>query len=120
VTEHLRTKTATEFLRQGKVAELGALMVESHRSLRDDYEVTGLELDALVQAALHTEGCAGARMTGAGFGGCALALVRSDSLEAFREQVSRAYRARTGLTAGFYLCQLGNGMGGDHIRRAIP
>jgi len=103
VTEHLRTKAAADLLRQGKVAEFGALMVESHRSLRDDYGVTGPELDALVGAALQTKGCAGARMTGAGFGGCALALVRSDSLKAFKEQVSRVYCHKAGLSPAFYL-----------------
>jgi galactokinase len=111
LTENLRTKAAAEFLRQGKVAELGALMVESHRSLRDDYEVTGPELDALVEAALQAKGCIGARMTGAGFGGCVLALVRLDSLEAFNEQVSRVYRERTGLAADFYLCEARDGVG---------
>jgi galactokinase len=103
VTEHLRTKAAADLLRQGKVAELGVLMVESHSSLRDDYEVTGLELDALVEAALQIEGCAGARMTGAGFGGCAPALVRSDCVEAFKEQVSRVYCHKAGLSPAFYL-----------------
>jgi galactokinase len=101
VTEHLRTKAAADLLRQGKVAEFGALMVESHRSLRDDYGVTGPEL--MHWSRLHCRpGCAGARMTGAGFGGCGLALVRSDSLEAFEEQISRVYRERTGLSPVFY------------------
>jgi len=105
VTENLRTKEAAKLLEQGKGLEFGALMVESHRSLRDDYEVTGPELDALVEAALETEGCIGARMTGAGFGGCALALVRADCLESFKERVEEVYRQRTGLSPAFYPCQ---------------
>lgn len=103
VTKHLRTMTAADLLRQGKVAEFGTLMVESHRSLRDDYEVTGPELDALVETALQAKSCIGARMTGAGFGGCALALVRSDSFGAFKEQVSRVYCHKAGLSPAFYL-----------------
>jgi len=102
VTENLRTKQAAELLEQGKVVEFGTLMVESHRSLRDDYEVTGPELDTLVEAALEAEGCIGARMTGAGFGGCALALVRTDCLEAFKERVAELYRTRTGIEPAFY------------------
>lgn len=102
VTENFRVKMAAELLEQGRVLEFGSLMVESHKSLRDDYEVTGPELDALVEAALEANGCIGARMTGAGFGGCALALVRSDLLEGFKEQVTGSYRERTGIRSVFY------------------
>ena len=102
VTENFRVKMAASSWSKGRVLEFGSLMAESHKSLRDDYEVTGPELDALVEAALEANGCIGARMTGAGFGGCALALVRSDLLEGFKEQVTGSYRERTGIRSVFY------------------
>ncbi|HHY11561.1 MAG TPA: galactokinase [Firmicutes bacterium] len=110
VTENLRTLEAQELLLKGDVTGFGCLMTESHMSLRDDYEVTGFELDAIVDAALSSDCCAGARMTGAGFGGCAIALVKSDCFEEFRIRVGKQYSEKTGLKAEFYACAIEDGV----------
>lgn len=110
VTENQRTIQAGEFLSQGDVLSFGRLMTESHNSLRYDYEVTGFELDAIVEAALSQDCCAGARMTGAGFGGCAIALVRTDSIDEFRQAVGKEYFRKTGLRADFYVSSIGDGV----------
>lgn len=81
---------------------VGALMSASHDSLRDDYEVTGIELDTLVASARAVDGCIGARMTGAGFGGCAIALCRRESVDRLQERVSEEYRRATGFAPGFH------------------
>jgi galactokinase len=109
VTENLRTLLAEQLLSTGDVAGFGRLMTESHISLRDDYEVTGFELDSIVEAALSQECCLGARMTGAGFGGCAIALVRSDCCDAFEAIVGEEYFAKTGLEADFIVCEIEDG-----------
>jgi galactokinase len=88
----------------------GQLMVQSHKSLRDDYEVTGYELDSLVEIILKQEGVLGARMTGAGFGGCTVAFIREENLEKFMAEVSLAYLQKTSLMAGFYLPEIGDGV----------
>ncbi len=111
VTENRRVVASVGLLKGGDVAGFGKLLVESHRSLRDDYEVTGEHLDALVESALHSEGCIGARMTGAGFGGCAVALVARSAAGAFDEAAGKAYEARTGLRADFYRCGIVDGVG---------
>lgn len=102
VTENARVRAAAEAMRQGDAARLGALMVASHTSLRDDFEVSSPALDAFVEAALVQTGCYGARMTGAGFGGCVVALVASDRAEAVAEAATLAYRQRTGHTPTAY------------------
>lgn len=102
ISENRRVEEAAAALGRGDLERFGALLVESHRSLRDDFEVTGPELDALVDAALRSPGCAGARMTGAGFGGCAIALVRARDLAAFEREAGARYRKATGIEAGFY------------------
>ena len=84
-------------------------MNESHLSLRDDYEVTGLELDAIVQAAWEQDGVLGARMTGAGFGGCAIAIVEKDQTDSFKERVNAVYRETVGYDAAFYTAAIGDG-----------
>jgi galactokinase len=84
-------------------------MNQSHLSLRDDYEVTGKELDALVEAAWEEEGVIGSRMTGAGFGGCTISIVENDSIEAYIQNVGRKYKEKTGLTADFYVVEIGDG-----------
>jgi len=84
-------------------------MVSSHESLRDDFEVSGPELDAMVVAALAAPGCLGARMTGGGFAGCAVALVQSAALDAFVSDTTRVYRDRTGLEPSLYLCKASDG-----------
>ena len=86
LSENKRVLLAAERLEQGDIISFGSLMTESHISLRDDYEVTGLELDSIVDHALKASGCIGARMTGAGFGGCAIALVERKTLENFKTE----------------------------------
>ncbi len=105
IAENARTLAAAEAMAAGDAALLGRLMNESHASLRDDFEVTNTELNDIVEAARHADGCFGARMTGAGFGGCAVALVAAAAAEDFMEQVAAQYRRVTGLTPALYLCQ---------------
>ncbi len=109
ITENARTLQAAEAMRLGDAAALGLLMDASHASLRDDFEVSSEELDTMVLCARRERGCYGARMTGAGFGGCAVALVESDSAQAFAQSVAASYRAATGLSPNVYLCTATNG-----------
>ncbi len=109
VYENQRTLKAVEALKRGDVEKFGKLMNESHVSLRDDYEVTGRELDALVEAAWKHDGTVGSRMTGAGFGGCTVSIVRKDRVDDFIERVGTEYRERTGLNADFYVANIGDG-----------
>jgi galactokinase len=81
-----------------------------HQSLRDLYEVTGVELDTLVEEAAQVEGCIGTRMTGAGFGGCTISLVHREQIELFQQRVEAGYRRKTGLTPQFYFCEIGDGV----------
>ena len=105
----MRGPEALEKLQQGDLDGFGKLMNESHFSLRDDYEVTGLELDTIVQAAWEQEGVIGARMTGAGFGGCAIAIVEKDQVDSFKENVNAIYREKVGYEAAFYTAAIGDG-----------
>lgn len=109
VLENDRTLKALQALRDGELDEFGQLMNASHRSLRDDYEVTGLELDTLVEAAWKQEGVIGARMTGAGFGGCAIAIVEKGKTDDFYENVSKKYQDIIGYEATFYIANIGDG-----------
>ena len=109
VGEVQRTKDAVEALQQGDIEQFGVLMNQSHISLRDDYEVTGPELDALAEAAWKVEGVLGSRMTGGGFGGCTVSLVREGAIPTFIEQVGKEYTEKTGLKADFYIAEIGNG-----------
>jgi galactokinase len=109
ITENNRTLRAIEALNQGDVASFGQLMNQSHDSLRDDYEVTGKELDILVEEARKIDGTIGSRMTGAGFGGCTVSIVTEDSVEAFIRDVGKGYQERTGLKADFYVAEIGDG-----------
>lgn len=97
ITENKRTLSAAEALQAGDVVQMGRLMSLSHQSLRDDYEVSCTELDLLVACAEAQPGVAGARMTGGGFGGCAIALVQEQHIDAFRTNVSAEYRRQTGI-----------------------
>ena len=105
VTENARTLQAVDALRVGDVRELGRLMVASHGSLRDDFEVSSDELDVIVEAALATDGCLGARMTGGGFAGCAVALVEKTATETFSERVAQSYLRSTGRESSIYVCE---------------
>jgi galactokinase len=108
--ENDRVKSAVIALEKGNLEALGNLLYESHISLRDDFEVTGHELDSLYEEARRTPGCIGARMTGAGFGGCAIAFVRADAVSEFVTRVADGYRNRTGLEASFFACKSGDGV----------
>jgi galactokinase len=103
VTENARTLVAGEAMRAGNAAALGELMNASHASLRDDFEVSSAALDTVVEVARSRPGCHGARMTGAGFGGCAVALVEHAASEAFVRDVATEYRRRTGLEPQIYV-----------------
>ncbi|MBQ8640197.1 MAG: galactokinase [Lachnospiraceae bacterium] len=111
VYENERTIKAVEALQAGNVAEFGLLMNASHVSLRDDYEVTGKELDALVDAAWKCDGVIGSRMTGAGFGGCTVSIVKTEAVDAFIEKVGAEYEAAIGYAATFYVVDIGDGAG---------
>jgi galactokinase len=110
ITENARVRGAAAALRLGDVAGFGQLMVASHRSMRDDYEITTPEIDALVEIALGCRGVHGARMTGGGFGGCTIALVEEDAVGEVADTVRRGYRERTGLDAEIYPCVASDGV----------
>ncbi len=109
VYENQRTLRAAEKLKANDLTAFGKLMNESHISLRDDYEVTGKELDAMAAAAWEQPGVLGARMTGGGFGGCVVALIQNDAIDAFKENVAQLYQAATGYKPDFYIAQAGAG-----------
>jgi galactokinase len=109
VTENARVLRSTKALEEGDLKVFGQLMIQSHESLRDLYEVTGRELDALFEESRKAEGCIGTRMTGAGFGGCTVSIVHRDQVQEFQERVSRGYQEKTGLTPTFYVCATGDG-----------
>jgi galactokinase len=109
VSEEQRTNNAIKALRSGNVKLFGKLMNESHNSLRDDYEVTGIELDTMVEEARKIKGVIGSRMTGGGFGGCTVNLVKDESIEKFIEKVGNAYKSKIGITPEFYVADIGNG-----------
>ena len=112
VTENQRTLEAAEAMAAGDVASLGRLMGQSHASLRDDFEVSCPQLDAMAACASRAPGCLGARMTGAGFGGCAVALVKETEAGRFAHQTAPCYEAATGLRPKIYFCR---GEGGASI-----
>ena len=109
VSENHRVLEAVRVLEAGKLERFGELMNASHESLRDDYEVSSKELDVLVELARNQPGVLGARMTGAGFGGCTVNLVRQEAAEAFAEAVRRGYQDTLGLKAEIYICKASQG-----------
>jgi galactokinase len=109
VYENQRTLKATQELENGNIEAFGQLINESHISLRDDYEVSCKELDTLVEAAWEEKGTIGARMTGAGFGGCTVNIVKNDAIEDFIKNVGEKYQEKTGLKADFYIASIGDG-----------
>ncbi len=109
VYENQRTICAVRALKANDVAEFGRLMNASHVSLRDDYEVTGIELDTLVEEAWKLEGVIGSRMTGAGFGGCTVSIVKDEAIDTFIEKVGAAYKSKIGYAADFYVVEVGDG-----------
>lgn len=109
ITENERTQRAVALLKKGDLSGFGQLMVASHESLRDDYEVSGDELDLLVEIALNVPGVLGARMTGAGFGGCTVNIVDRDAVPALTDAINERYPRTTGLTPEIYVCSAVNG-----------
>jgi len=110
VSENERVMEAAQALEHGQIDALGVLMAESHRSLRQDYEVSCSELDLLVELANQVGGTRGARMTGAGFGGCTINLVDSDAVAEFRHHLSGQYERRLGLRPDIYTCNAADGV----------
>lgn len=109
VGEVQRTADAVAALKKGDIEKFGQLMNASHVSLRDDYEVTGLQLDTMVEEAWKIEGVIGSRMTGGGFGGCTVSLVRDEAIERFKAEVGANYERITGIKPEFYVAEIGDG-----------
>lgn len=109
ISENQRVLDAIDALQSDNLVKFGELMNESHDSLRDDYEVTGVELDTLVEEARKVDGVLGSRMTGAGFGGCTVSVVHNDALDSFKNSVGLAYKAMLGLKPDFYIAEIGDG-----------
>lgn len=109
VYENGRTRKAAEALRANDIRTFGELMNESHRSMSEDYEVTGDEMDALVEAAWKQEGVIGSRMTGGGFGGSTISIVKDEYIDSFIKGTGESYTEQTGLKADFYIVEIGNG-----------
>ena len=109
ISENERTLQARDAMNAGDALLLGQLMVESHISLRDDFEVSSGALDAIVDCANAEAACYGARMTGAGFGGCAVALVRAEQADGFVKRVDARYRAATGIEPALYVTRASKG-----------
>lgn len=110
VYECKRVEDAAVCMKNGDVTGLGELLRQSHESLRDLYEVTGKELDALYDAAVTTDGCVGSRMTGAGFGGCTVSIVKTDKAENFKKEVLKKYKDEIGYDATCYDCGVKDGI----------
>ena len=109
VGEVQRTADAVKALKDGDLVKFGKLMNASHVSLRDDYEVTGPELDTMAEEAWKIKGVIGSRMTGGGFGGCTVSLVKDEAIDTFIDQVGKAYEAKIGIKPEFYIAEIGNG-----------
>lgn len=109
VYENQRTLKAVKALQENDITTFGQLMIDSHNSLKNDYEVTGKELDTLVELALKQKGTIGSRMTGAGFGGCTVSIVQKDMKDDFINEVSRKYKDIIGYEADFYVAEIGDG-----------
>lgn len=110
VTENARVLTLARALQQGKLEEVGRLLVEGHRSLRDDYEVSIPELNTLVEAAAEVDGCYGARLTGAGFGGCIIALADEDAVAEVQAHLNEVYHKRYGKQPTVYVTHAADGV----------
>ena len=109
VYENQRTIRAVEALKKNDLKLFGELMNASHVSLRDDYQVSCEEIDVLVEEAWKVDGVIGSRITGGGFGGCTVSIVKDDAVEQFKEKVGAAYKERVGKTADFYVVEIGDG-----------
>jgi len=111
ISENGRVVEAVKVLKNNNIIRFGELMNQSHDSLKDDYEVTGMELDTLVYEGRKLPGVIGTRMTGAGFGGCTISIVRNDDSEKFMTTLSKVYQKKTGMVPDFYQPEIGNGAG---------
>ena len=111
VAENQRTIEAVKALKNNDIARFGELMNQSHISLRDDYEVSCEEIDILVNLAWKVPGVLGSRITGGGFGGCTVSIVKNDAVDAFMDQVGRGYQEKTGIVPEFYVVDIGSGAG---------
>ncbi|MFW5804090.1 MAG: galactokinase [bacterium] len=109
ISENKRVLDAVYYLKNSDLHKFGELMFQSHESLKNDYEVTGNELDTLVDGAKNLDGVIGSRMTGAGFGGCTVSLVKEEFIDSFREKIGKIYQEKTGLKADFYIADIGDG-----------
>lgn len=109
ITENARVLQAADAMRKGDAATMGKLMIASHTSMRDDFQISSDALNAMVDAALREDSCYGARMTGGGFAGCAVALVKEVAAEIFAARVAESYKLATGLTPNVYVCQASEG-----------
>lgn len=109
ITENERVKEAAAALKEGDIPRLGSLLKASHESLKDNYEVTGFELDTIAELANSFPHCLGARMTGAGFGGCAIAIVDSPAIDDFVRHIKDSYTQKTGLVPSFFACEASDG-----------
>ena len=109
--ENQRVLLAGKALKQGDLLEFGLLMNASHQSLKNNYEVTGIELDTIAENAIMIDGCIGARMTGAGFGGCSIALVKKSETQIFKEKLNQIYTFEIGYPLSFYEFEISNGVG---------
>lgn len=109
IYEDDRVLRSIDELNAGNIEHFAELMNQSHDSLRDDYEVTGFELDTMVEEARKIDGVLGSRMTGGGFGGCTVSIVREDAVDEFIEKVGKNYKEKTGLTPEFYVSEIGDG-----------
>ena len=120
ITEDARVNRFVEASSSGDVCGMGKLMVESHRSLQHDYEVTCAELDFLVDSALTIDGVYGSRMTGGGFGGCTVTMLRTEAAATFRAAIAQAYEKQFGITPGIYSCEPSDGAGELKNLETIP
>ena len=109
VYENQRTLEAVAALEKNDIAKFGKLMNDSHVSLRDDYDVTGVELDTLAEVAWQQEGVLGSRMTGAGFGGCTISIVKNENIDDFKKNVGEIYTKRIGYEPSFYVANIADG-----------
>ena len=109
VYENQRTIEAVRVLKAGNVERFGELMKEAHISISQDFEVTGIELDTLAEEAWKIDGCIGSRMTGGGFGGCTVSIVKDEAIDTFIAKVGAAYKKKIGYAADFYIVEIGNG-----------
>jgi galactokinase len=120
ISENVRVERFVEAARSGNLASMGGLLFASHRSLRDDYEVSCPELDFIVDTALHLKGVYGARMTGGGFGGCAVVMLPAELEEEFSRQLCGAFQQQFGIEPRVYICRASDGANEVNILETIP